>query len=49
MIEYLEASFTGAPINASNPDDQAVAEVANSDEATTAVAQASNKMEIDFE
>ena len=46
MIEDLEADLTGAPIDASNHDNLAVAEVSNADEATIAEAKASNDMEI---
>ena len=46
MIEGLEDDFTGSPIDASNPDNQAVAEDANADEAITAVAKGTNEMEI---
>ena len=45
----MEANLTGSPIYASNPDNLAVAEDANSDKTTTAVAKSSNEMEIDFE
>ena len=48
MIEYLEADLTGNKIDASNPDNSAVAEEANYDEAITAVAKASNETEIDL-
>ena len=40
--------MTGAPIDASNPDDYVVAEEANSDEAITAVAKAGNDIESDL-
>ena len=43
-IEYLEANFTRAPIDVSNPDSLAVDEEGNYDEAITAVAKASNDM-----
>ena len=45
----MEANITGTPIYASNPDNLAVAEYANADKTTTAVAKSSNEMEIDFE
>ena len=38
--------MTRAPIDASNPDNLAVTEEANADEATIAEAKASNDMEI---
>ena len=49
MVEDLEANLTGAPIDASNPDDSAVAEEANSDEAFTVIAEDNNETEIDLE
>ena len=48
MIEDLKANLTGAPIDASNPDNSAVYEEANADESINAVAKASNEMEIDL-
>ena len=48
MIEGLEADLTGSPIDASNTDDSAMAEVENADEAITAVAKARNGMGIDL-
>ena len=48
MIEDLEADLTGSPIDDLNTDDSAVAEEANPDESITAVAMASNEMEIDL-
>ena len=48
MIEDLEEYLTGAPIDASNTDDSAVAEVANANEAITAVAKTSNETEVDL-
>ena len=42
----MEADLTVSPIDASNPDDLAVAEESNSDEAITAVAKSSNDMDI---
>ena len=45
----MEANLTGAPIYASNIDDLAVAEEENSDEDITALAKASNVMEIDLD
>ena len=42
IIEDLEANLTRAPIGASNPEDLAVAEEANSDKAITSVARANN-------
>ena len=42
---YLGGNLTEAPIDPSNPDNPAVAEEANADEAITAVAKASNEME----
>ena len=47
-IDELENNLTGAPIDASNTEDLAVAEEPNSDEATTSVAKSSNDMEIDL-
>ena len=48
IIEDLEADFIGAPIDALNTEILAVAEEANHDESITAVAKASNGMEIDL-
>ena len=48
MTDNLEADLTGAPIDASNHDNLVVDEVSNADEAITAVAKASNEMEIDL-
>ena len=48
MIEDLEAELTGSPIDASNPDNQAVAKEENADDAITAVAKARNETEIDI-
>ena len=48
MIEDLEANLTGAPIDASNHDDLAVAEEVNADESITAVAKDRNEMVIDI-
>ena len=45
----MEADLSGAPIYSSNNDDAALSEVENTDEAITAVAKASNEMEIDTE
>ena len=49
MIDYLEENLIGKPIYALNPEDLAVSEEANSDKATTAVANANNELEIDLE
>ena len=48
MIEDLEVDLTKAPIDALNTKDSAVAEEANSEEAITAAAKASNEMQIDL-
>ena len=39
MIEDFKADLTGAPIDASNDDDAALAEVSNADEDITTVAK----------
>ena len=44
IIQYLEDNLTGAPIDASNPDNLAVAEVENDYETITEVAKARNEM-----
>ena len=44
MIEDLEADLSGAPIDPSNADDVALAEIENSDEAITAESKTSNEM-----
>ena len=49
MIEYLEADLTGNKIYASNPDNSAVAEEANYDEAIIAVSKAKNDTEMYLE
>ena len=46
MIEDLEADLTGSPIDASNTDDATLDEVANYDEAITAVANSRNEIGI---
>ena len=48
MVEDLEADLTGAPIDSLNTEYLEVAEETNPDEAITAVAKASNDMEIDL-
>ena len=48
MVEDLEVDLTGALKYASNTDDVALAEVADSDEAITAEAKATNDMENDL-
>ena len=48
MIEDLEADLSGAPIDASNPDNLEVTEEENTDESTTVVSKAYNGMEIDL-
>ena len=48
MIEDLEADLTGSPIDYSNSENSAVYEVANADEAITAVDKPRNEMEIDI-
>ena len=40
----MESNLTGAKLDASNPDNSAVAEEANYDETITEVAKASNEM-----
>ena len=49
IIEDLEANLAGAPIDASNHDDLAVAEEVNADESITAVAKDRNEMGINIE
>ena len=44
IIENLKDDLTVAPIDTSNPDDAAVAEVENADEAITSVAHTINEM-----
>ena len=44
MIEYLEVDLTRAPIETSNTDYVALAEVENSDKAITTEAKGSNDM-----
>ena len=48
MVEDLEVDLTGALKYASNTDDVALAEVADSDEAITAEAKATNDMKNDL-
>ena len=45
----MQAQVTEAPKINSNPDNLAVAEEANIDEAITTEAKASNKMEVDIQ
>ena len=44
IIEDLGANFTGAPIDASNPDDLAVAEESIAGELISAVTKSRNEM-----